>query len=261
MSIGMMALRSFLIPWIPMQTPLAKTPRSLLLDAYRGSAVLLMIVFHFCWDLRNFGFIEYHLFDPFWVHFRSLILTLFFTAIGWSAYVSHMAPSKGLSRTKAFWHRDGKLLVCAIGISVATYLAAPQQWIYFGILHFIFLASILIRPFLNTPVVASFIGTGIIICYYYTPYLHFPNAFHTITQYIPLPSRTLDIVFPFPWIGVVLLGPLLGFVKLHQCTVPAHPIIRFMALLGRHALPIYLLHQLFLFALVAGAKTVLDWLI
>ncbi|MBU2240237.1 MAG: DUF1624 domain-containing protein, partial [Gammaproteobacteria bacterium] len=49
--------------------------RSAFLDVYRGTAVLLMMIFHFCWDLRNFGFMEFSIYDPFWVYFRSLILT------------------------------------------------------------------------------------------------------------------------------------------------------------------------------------------
>ena len=262
MSIGMMAPLAFFTPWIPMQISSAKQQRSLLLDAYRGSAVLLMIIFHFCWDLRNFGFVEYQLNDPFWVNFRSLILTLFFTALGWSAYLAQQSRQRLTTNTAWYhgWRREGKLLLCALAISGVTFIAFPQQWIYFGILHFILLASLWLRPLLNYPVAASFIGSIIVLSYYHTDYLHFPNAFNFISGYINLPRSTLDIVFPFPWLGVVLFGPLFGYLKWQRCTISTHVFVRFLALLGRHALAIYLLHQLFLFALVASAKTVLDWL-
>jgi uncharacterized membrane protein len=244
-------------PWTSMQaTPIFETSkRSAFLDVYRGSAVLLMIIFHFCWDLLNFGFLEYSIYDPFWVYFRSLILTLFLTAIGWSTYLT-------LSKAKhtSFWVRDIKLFVSAAAISLATYLAAPDQWIYFGILHFIFIASLITRPFAKWPICSALVGATIIIIYHSTNWLHFPNAFSTITSYIALPGRTLDIVFPFPWIGVVLIGPILGYLNWHKCPTPNNLAIQILALMGRYALPIYLIHQLVLFSLVAAFKMVLTFI-
>jgi uncharacterized membrane protein len=255
MSIGMMAeLPLHYSPWTSMQTPFVSKPikRSAFLDVYRGSAVLLMIIFHFFWDLQNFGFIEFSVYDPFWVHFRSLILTLFLTAIGWSTYIT-------LTNTKrpSFWKRDLKLFISAGAISLATYLAMPNQWIYFGILHFIFVASLLIRPIARWPIHCALFGAIIIVIYHSTSWLLFPNAFSTITHYIALPQRTLDIVFPFPWIGVVLIGPLLGYLNWHKCPTPEHAITHVLAFMGRYALPIYLIHQVFLFSLVASVKMVL----
>lgn len=226
--------------------------RSHFLDAYRGSAVLLMVVFHFCWDLRNFGFMEYSIYDPFWVYFRSLILTLFLTAIGWSSYLT---LKKG--NNQSFWKRDIKLFLSASAISLATYLAVPDQWIYFGILHFIFIASLVTRPFARWPIASAVIGAVILLIYHTTHYLTFPNAFATITDFLGLPQRTLDIVFPFPWIGVMLIGPLFGYLNWHKCPTPKFFFIDILSFLGRFALPIYLVHQAFLFALVAGFKTVL----
>lgn len=231
---------------------LSVTKRSAFLDLYRGTAVLLMMIFHLCWDLRHFGFIEYSIHDPFWVYFRSLIVTLFLTAIGWSSYIT---LSK--SPSASFFWRDFKLFLAAVAISITTYFATPEQWIYFGILHFIFMASILCRPLVTLPVLSAFLGAIILQVYHFTDLLHFPNAFHIISQYIALPTKTLDIIFPFPWIGVVLLGPLLGFLNWHKVPTPNHFIFSAIAFMGRYALLIYLTHQIVFFALVAGIKTVL----
>ncbi|WP_254682347.1 heparan-alpha-glucosaminide N-acetyltransferase [Marinomonas sp. FW-1] len=256
MSIGMMAEYSLTyFPWTTMQSsPLSgSTKRSAFLDVYRGTAVLLMIIFHFCWDLRNFGFVDFSVYDPFWVYFRSVILTLFLSAVGWSTYLVLTEKAK-----PSFWKRDLKLFICAAGLSLATYLAAPNQWIYFGILHFIFIASLITRPVAKWPIVSAAIGAVIIVTYHATDWLHFPNAFSTITQYIAIPQRTLDIVFPFPWIGVVLIGPLLGYLHLHKLPTPNNLVISLLCFMGRYALPIYLLHQLVLFALVGSVKMVLN---
>ncbi|WP_369922197.1 heparan-alpha-glucosaminide N-acetyltransferase [Marinomonas polaris] len=241
-------------PWTSMQTSsvFEPTKRSAFLDVYRGTAVLLMMIFHFCWDLRNFGFMEFSIYDPFWVYFRSLILTLFLSAIGWSTYLA-----LGRASSQSFWKRDIKLFISAAAISFATYLAVPEQWIYFGILHFIFIASLIIRPIAKWPILSALFGAIIIIIYHTTKWLHFPNAFSTITSYIALPQRTLDIVFPFPWIGVVLIGPLLGYLNWHKCPIPNNLIIHILAFMGRYALPIYLTHQVILFVLVAAFKMVL----
>lgn len=227
--------------------------RSDFLDAYRGLAVLLMMIFHFCWDLRHFGFMEYSIHDPFWVYFRSLILTLFLTAVGWSSYLTFKKDNYW-----SFWKRDIRLFIAASAISLVTYLTAPEQWIYFGILHFIFIASLLTRPLVRWPIASAALGVSILLIYHTTHYLTFPNAFATITSFLALPQRTLDIVFPFPWIGVILLGPLFGFLNLHNYQTPKSFILHFLAILGRYALPIYLVHQVILFAAVAGFKMVLS---
>ncbi|ETX11107.1 membrane protein [Marinomonas ushuaiensis DSM 15871] len=233
----------------------ASIKRSNFLDAYRGLAVLLMMIFHFCWDLRSFGFMEYSIHDPFWVYFRSLILTLFLTAIGWSSYLTIKKGSH-----QSFWKRDIKLFLCASAISLATYLAVPDQWIYFGILHFIFIASLVTRPFAKWPIASAVIGSVILLIYHTTHYLTFPNAFANITDFLGLPQRTLDIVFPFPWIGVILIGPLLGYLNCHKYPTPKSLFVNILAFMGRFALPIYLVHQVFLFALVAGFKMVLTFI-
>ncbi|MCB5161317.1 heparan-alpha-glucosaminide N-acetyltransferase [Marinomonas algarum] len=232
---------------------LSPRQRSAFLDVYRGVAVLLMMIFHFCWDLREFGFLSFAVHDPFWVYFRRAILLLFLSAIGWSAYLSILKTTTRKT-PPLHWQRDGKLFASAAIISVVTYFAMPNQWIYFGILHFIFIASILTRPLVRWPLLSALCGAGIISIYQNTGWLHFPQAFSLITQYIPLPNRTLDIVFPFPWIGVVLIGPLLGYLGWQYVTLPQSILTRLLAFMGRHALPFYLLHQLILFSLVAVFK-------
>lgn len=258
MSIGMMAW--FFLDdslWTSMQSAYHSNKRSAFLDVYRGSAVMLMMIFHFCWDLRDFGFLTFSIHDPFWVYFRRVILLLFLSAVGWSSYLAHASTKQ---KQAPFWQRDAKLFCSAAGISLVTYFAVPDQWIYFGILHFIFIASLITRPFARWPVVSALTGAIILFLYQFTPWLNFPNAFSLITHYIPLPSKTLDIVFPFPWLGVVLIGPVLGYLGWHRCPTPNTLILSLLAYMGRHALPFYLLHQLVLYSSVALFKMALNHL-
>lgn len=251
----MAGLSSLYFPWTHMSADhdVLDVSRSSFLDAYRGFAVLLMMIFHFCWDLGNFGYIEFSLADPFWIDFRRVIVTLFLTAVGWSAYLSNRHHLRFV-----IWKRDIKVLLAAALISLGTYLALPNHWIFFGILHFIFLATFLVRPLSRRPILSALIGSAILAIYSETSWLHFPNALPTIVHYLNLPHQTLDILFPLPWIGVVLIGPLFGYLNWHKCTIPNHLLVQILTFMGRFALPIYLVHQLILFSLVAFAKMVLS---
>lgn len=221
--------------------------RSSTLDFYRGLAVLLMIIFHLCWDLREFDYMDYSLHDPFWVSFRSIIITLFMSAVGWSSYLS----CRNGYHWPAIFKRQGKLFIAAAGISLATYLVAPQNWIFFGILHFIFLASWLVLPVARRPWLSLIIGLTILAAYFNVDSIRQFSLHTYLTGEFGFPQRTLDIVNLLPWMGVVFLGPIMGHLKLHKIKLPKRLNSRVIAFLGRHALPVYLCHQLVLFSIVA----------
>lgn len=227
--------------------------RSPLLDAYRGTAVLLMIVFHLCWDLRAFGYMEYSLKSPFWVSFRAVIMTLFISAIGWSAYLSY----RHKINWSTFFQRHMKLLLCAMAISLATYLAFPNNWIFFGILHFILIASLIITPFSQRPWLSAAIGLLLLAVYFFSDTVNAFNFHRYLINIFNLPTYTLDFVHPLPWIAVLFLGPLAGALKLHTVPFPSNLFTQLFVLAGRYALPIYLCHQVVLYSLVA----IMDFLI
>ena len=56
----------------------ARAERYAAIDALRGGAIVLMVVYHLCWDLHDLGIANFALYDnPLWIGFRSLILILF----------------------------------------------------------------------------------------------------------------------------------------------------------------------------------------
>jgi len=230
--------------------------RSSILDIYRGSAVFLMIIYHFCWDLRAFGYVKYALSDPFWVNFRGIIMTLFISAVGWSAYLAYR---HGINGTNLF-KRQGKLLLCAGVISLGSYIAFPNNWIFFGIIHFIFIASLIIIPVARLPILSFLIGIGILTVYLVNDDVRNFSLHHALTSTFTLPSYTLDLVNIVPWIAIVFLGPILGYFKLHNLHVPNHPIFTIFAFLGRHALLIYLCHQLLIYNLISFTTFILNTL-
>lgn len=222
------------------------TQRASFLDAYRGVAVMLMIAFHFCWNLKAFGYLQYSLQDPFWVLFRYIILALFLSAVGWSSYLAIQARQP----FKRYILNLSKIGFAAMIISLGSYLASPEQWIFFGILHFIFLAAIIVRPFAVRPIFSCTVGVFIVFSTYLNPWFE-ASEIRTWFTDIGAPKRTLDYISPLPWLGIVLIGPIFGYFKIEQLTLPKWLGIKLIVFLGRYALPVYLMHQVILYPLVA----------
>ena len=117
-----------------------------LLDFARGVALLAMTIFHFAFDLQLLGFREPGFIDqPHWKYFARAIASSFLFLVGFSLYLAN--------RQSINWpgwrNRLGKICGAALLITVATYFATPDQYIFFGILHSIAFASIVGLVFLN----------------------------------------------------------------------------------------------------------------
>lgn len=223
---------------------LDKAPqRFALVDSVRGIAVVLMAVFHFCFDLRYFGVVDWGVPNgDGWWQFRYLILSLFIGTLGISLSLAHM----GSFRKKTFVWRQAKLGLSALAISFASVFIFPHSWIYFGILHFIFFASLFCVALVQFPRIALVVGLAILVGYW-SDILSLSWPFVYFRDYVP--SYTEDFVPFFPWLGVAFIGVFIGaYIKTnnpHFCHFK-EPVT---AKVGRHALPIYLLHQPIFFAL------------
>lgn len=207
------------------------------LDFIRGFAVVLMIIFHFAYDLNIFTFVNIDfLKDPFWFWFPRVIVFLFLFSVGISLNLAHRHKLK----MRPYLARLAKVGLGAIAISISTYIMYPKSWIYFGTLHCIFFATIVITPFINRPYWAL-IAAVIIFALDLTPYaIPFPEMSHASLDYIPL----------FPWTAVSLLGIFTYQFNVHKLQMKQNAIIDSVQLLGRHAFWIYIMHQPILYSLV-----------
>ena len=101
-------------------------------DALRGLAMLWMTVFHFCFDLNEFGYIRQDLYhDPFWTVQRTLIVSLFLLCAGMG---QAMAVAQGQSWSR-FWRRWAQVAVAALLVTAGSWWMYPRSFIYFGVLH------------------------------------------------------------------------------------------------------------------------------
>jgi uncharacterized membrane protein len=227
-----------------------------MVDALRGLAIVLMIAYHFTFDLKFFGVLRADFNnDPFWLGSRTVIVTSFLSLVGVS-----LALSSGRGAGAApFWKRQARIGVCAVLVSLASWWMFPATLIFFGILHFIFVGSLiggaLIR--IATPA-AAFAALGAVALA--GGMLHSAPLFDAgAMQWIGFMTRkpaTEDYVPLFPWIGVVFLGIAAGLSVLHSSRMAAWLAAkaRFapapLAWMGRHSLAIYMVHQPLLLGLL-----------
>ena len=100
--------------------------RFLLLDITRGICVLAMIVYHFCWDLGYFGFIDLRLITQgFGLFIAQLIGSSFITIAGISSRILSLSDSF----KQKFFKRFFKLVFISAIISTATFMLNRDSFI------------------------------------------------------------------------------------------------------------------------------------
>jgi uncharacterized membrane protein len=222
------------------------------IDAARGVALIAMAVYHFTWDLGYFGFIRLQAgIDPAWRLFAKCIAGTFLILVGVGLV---LAAREGLRRGP-YLRRLGMIAAGAAAISLATWWAMPQGFVYFGILHCIAVSSVLALPFLRAPVWAAALGAAVCLA---LPLLLPDGVFdQSWLLWLGLATRIIpsnDYEPLLPWFGMVLAGVALGRLGLRAglATQLARwrgegPAGRGLRALGRHSLAFYLVHQPVLF--------------
>jgi len=225
----------------------APLPRRPAIDALRGVAICLMVVYHFSFDLRFYHVIRADFeHDPFWLGFRALIVTSFMTLVGVSLVLADVA---GATPAK-FWKRIGLIAACALAASVGSYLVFPRTYIYFGILHAIAVASVLAWPLVRMPRVAALVGLLVVVAGLTLSHPAFDLRWLSWLGFTTAKPATEDFVPLAPWAGAVLIGIAIGRALVNTGFRVLRPLAGapvWLQWLGRHSLAIYMVHQPLLF--------------
>ncbi|MCB0882290.1 MAG: DUF1624 domain-containing protein [Thermoleophilia bacterium] len=253
-------------------------PRFWELDAARTVAVVMMSAYHAAYDVwflaPSVGF------DPFGGGWRALQVatgSTFITLVGVSLAVGNgRARARGVAGV-ALWRRHARraveVLAAATLVSAATRVAlGPEDYIRFGVLHCIGTMMLLLPLFVPLgPWVNAALGAVALVAGFAVRG-HASTVPGALVLGTPPPGGAGVDWYPLlPWGGLALIGLAVGTLA-YPGGVPAPPLARAARRLGdalgrprlaaltwpgRHALPIYLAHQLVLVALVAAVLAVL----
>ncbi|AMY69971.1 DUF1624 domain-containing protein [Frigidibacter mobilis] len=237
--------------------------RVLALDLARTAALACMAVFHFTFDLQLFGYLPGGTTTSGgWAIFARAIAGSFLFLAGVSLALAH---GRGI-RWRPALRRLARIAGAAAAITIATRMAIPDSFIFFGILHSIAFASLAGLAFVRLPPAVPLLAA---LAVFLAPRWLFLPAFDAPwlqwTGLGTLLPRTVDFVPVFPWFAPVLLGIAFGNALARRgvwarlAAWPARP-SRPLALLawpGQHSLAVYLVHQPVLIALVWTATQLL----
>lgn len=236
--------------------------RVFLLDEIRGFAILCMVLYHTVYDLLLLFPIEFPFFHSCFMNaVRDLFAGIFIFISGTACRFSRNNLKRGL-------------LCLGFGMimTLATWLILPEQLIVFGILHMLGCSMILFwlfRPLLDRipkiplllllgllflitiPLDSGFLGISGLAEF------HLPLQIYRTNWLSPIGIYNRNFVstdyFPlFPWTFLFLAGTVVGiwikkgafpdsFYRQHS---------RFLSLIGRNTIGIYLLHQPVIFGLL-----------
>ena len=245
-------------------------------DALRGIAIVLMVIYHFFFDLFYYRLADIPLEDIGWVIFQRVIATLFLTLVGVSLVLSENAGRQAKQGPKGYerhFRRALKFGGVALLITALTWIYPHYAFIQFGIIHFIALSTLIAPFFFRFGRLNAVLGIIVIAMGSFTVNITTDNCYLfwlglTCPSYVALDHYPI-----FPWFGLVLVGMAVGQKifglsevrtgddrnkKMPQTRIfsagPLSWLEDKLAFLGRHSLLIYVVHQVVLVLVIVGYK-------
>jgi len=237
----------------------SKTGRFWEVDAARGVAILMMVAYHFTFDLYAFGGYDVDAVTGFWARFADATASLFLFLVGVSLAIS---GARGGGGFRKYLLRGLRVLGYGM-LLTAVFLVFGMGIVAFGILHLIGVSIILSYPLLKLRFTNLVLGVVIFAAGLYLqagdptgsawllPFGVVPEGL-SMPDYRPL----------LPWFGMVLIGLFIGNLVYGDGRRPAGlpsaaPVLaRPLLPLGRNSLAIYLVHQPVMVALLAALGVV-----
>lgn len=222
-------------------------------DLLRGIAIVLMVLYHFVFDLDYFKVYELDPTSGFPLVVARTTVTLFLLLVGLSLTLSH-SRARILGQEGRFFRRllrkCAVILILALGISIVSYLFVGRCFIVFGVLHMIGISLLLAYPFLRIKRANFIIGILLISSGIFLQNIRVDFSWLLWMGLAPQSFCSLDYVPLLPWFGVVLLGIDLGGVlypdysrRVKLPDLSGNLLVRTLTILGQNSLVIYLIHQ------------------
>lgn len=217
------------------------------IDVLRALAIVLMVVFHLVYDLNVFAGLSIDYRSPFWFLIGKVSALLFI-------FISGLAS--GFSRSPV--KRGVKVLLYGMGITVVTYLFMRDEYVRFGILHFLGVSMILSPLFvrLSSWTLLGLAGSSAVLGFWFKSQL-LKTSFLLPFGLMYDGFGSMDYYPLFPYLSMTFLGILAYRHFYAQRTEPFLALPKNPALirwLSRNSLVIYLCHQPLLLLMIFTIK-------
>lgn len=233
-----------------MSIPATRPSRLWEVDTARGVAMAAMVFFHLMWDLQYLGLSTVDIFSTPWQIFARGIGTTFTFLLGLSLWLvaTRLIPT-------ALWRYAVRRSITLVGlgllVTLGTRLFVGDAYVRFGILHLLGSMMVLSLPFIRAPLwLTFFIGVVMIAIGAYLTTMRAPFPWLVALGVAQAGVDMVDYYPLLPWGGAALLGVACGRVCYpggrRWLSLPEQgnlAPIKGLRFLGRHSLPIYLLHQ------------------
>lgn len=226
--------------------PSARAPRIWEIDFLRGLAILLMVAYHFGYDLTELAGVRRVLGIDF-----DLLSGPFQVAVALFAGTFVVLCGISTSLTRSNIRRGLKLLAAALLVTAASYVFAPEEVILFGILHCLALCILIYGLSLERAKPLTCLAASAVV-------LAASLALPALLKTTPIRSDWLlafgvhsdtfssfDYFPLLPWLAVFLAGAAFGkrFYAARRSLLPWGRPVPVINLAGRTSLWIYLVHQ------------------
>lgn len=224
------------------------------IDALRGIAIFLMILYHLFYDLSFFNLLDININSGIFLLIGRTASVLFIFIVGLSLTLSYHRSAQ-LYKPKPYYFskylkRGMIIFTWGMLITFVTWLTFPSSTIVFGILHFIGVSIILAYPFIKYKL-PNLVGG--IVCLFLSIFIENISVQNNYFVWLGLTSadfNTFDYFPLLPWFGVVMFGLFAGnvlytgYMRLYSINDISKSLpVYLLQYLGKKSLAVYLLHQ------------------
>ncbi len=206
-----------------------------LIDFLRGFAVILMLIYHFFFDMEYFGKISLN--SPFWFFFPRFIGGTFIFVAGISLSLAKRKYGERLTRESV--KKGAKYLF--LGLIITAVTLPTSCYIRFGILHFFGLAVVMGSFFAGYRKRSAAAGITLFIAGLVLNHVTISGEYLVWLGIMPSSFCSLDYYPLLPWLGVMLIGISVGNQFNLNFRLPY--LLKPVNLLGKRSLTIYMVQH------------------
>tara|TARA_Y100000817_G_scaffold264537_1_gene219994 strand:- start:4181 stop:4972 length:792 start_codon:yes stop_codon:yes gene_type:complete len=233
------------------------------IDILKGIAVICMVIFHFFYFPNKYGFKEIEYDTPLLKTVAKIAQFIFIGSVGINLVLSKEASkNKGEDKQeyiKNNFKRILKLVFLAGMMSLFTYFIFGDNFVKFGILHFIAFASFALFYIVDDlKIVYTLLILALLVYYlirkHFTIFDVVPEKLAFVSGFYNIRFKSFDHFPIFPWIIVVLIGVLIGhYIKEKKPELPQkikeNFVVSSLGKFGKKSLEIYTVHWIVLYVI------------